>query len=47
MEENLWLAYDDARLTAADGAEKRFKAKARQIALGIRILQPFKFELFS
>jgi YD repeat-containing protein len=44
---NLWLTYDDdARLTAADGSEKRYKAKARQIALGIRMLLPFKIELF-
>jgi len=34
---NLWLTYDAARLTAADGAEKRYKAKARQITLGMRI----------
>src|SRR5271156_6543943 len=34
---NLWLTYDAARLTAVDGAEKRYKAKARQITLRIRI----------
>jgi hypothetical protein len=44
---NLWLTYDNARLTAADGAEKRYKAKVRQVALGIRMLQPFTIELFS
>ena len=43
---NLWLVYDDARLTAAVGLEKRYEAKARQIALGIRMLQHFKIELF-
>jgi hypothetical protein len=35
---NLWLTRDAARLTAADRAEKRFKAKARQTTLGIRIV---------
>jgi hypothetical protein len=34
---NLWLTCDAARLTAADGAEKRYKAKAGQITLGMRI----------
>lgn len=45
MEENPWLTYDDAQLTAADGSERRYKAKARQIALEIRMLQRFKIEL--